>query len=74
MARLYVIRWLGDVFSEPIEDVIHFIQRYRTPLLILSVTIVVFTIWRESRRTGETEISALAHLDEELEPDEETDQ
>jgi len=74
MARLYVIRWLGDVYSEPIEDVIHFIQRYRTPLLIASVTIVVFTIWRESRRTGETEISALAHLDEELEPDEETEQ
>lgn len=71
LARLYVIRWLGDVFSEPIEDVIHFIQRYRTPLLIASVTLVVFTIWREGRRTGKTEISALAHLDDELEPAEE---
>ncbi|MEY2450803.1 MAG: hypothetical protein QOD92_377 [Acidimicrobiaceae bacterium] len=65
IVRLYALRVTGDIFDEPIQRVVEFIRDYRVPLLILSVLLVVFTIWNE-RRQGGTEIEALTHLDEEL--------
>ncbi|MEY2430355.1 MAG: hypothetical protein QOC92_80 [Acidimicrobiaceae bacterium] len=69
ITRLWLIRWVGDIFADPIENVLQFIRDYRMPLLILSVALVVVTIWNE-RRQGESEIEALAHLEEELESEE----
>lgn len=71
IVRLYAIRWLGDVFSAPITDVVDFIQRYRNLLLAASIALVAFTVWRESRGSGESEITALRHLDDELASDQE---
>jgi membrane protein DedA with SNARE-associated domain len=68
IARLYVIRWVGDIFSRPIDSVIHFIQQYRIPLLIGSIVLVAFSIWNE-RRQGGGEIGALAHLEDQLRDD-----
>jgi membrane protein DedA with SNARE-associated domain len=73
ITRLYMIRVVGDIFAEPIDDVIRFIQDYRLPLLVLSVSIVVLTVWNE-RRHGGTEIDALAQLDDELGVEEDEDQ
>ena len=70
VARLYVVRWVGDVFHEPIDDVVHFIQRYSWPLLALSIAFVAFTIVRD-RRKGTGEIEALRDLEHELTGDEE---
>ncbi len=66
LARLYAIRWIGDVFSDPIESILGFIQDYRIPLLVLTVSLVGWTFMREWRR-GSTEVASLAHLDEGLE-------
>jgi membrane protein DedA with SNARE-associated domain len=49
LARLYAIRWLGDAFNAPIDDVLHFIADHRLPLLIASVGLaLVFGLaeWR----------------------------
>jgi membrane protein DedA with SNARE-associated domain len=64
--RLWIIQVIGNVFDKPIDSIISFIQDYRVPILIASVVLVLFTIWNE-RRQGESEIEALAHLEEELE-------
>jgi membrane protein DedA with SNARE-associated domain len=65
IVRLYALRVTGDIFNKPIQRVLEFIRDYRVPLLVLSVLLVLFTIWNE-RRQGGTEIEALTHLDEEL--------
>ncbi|CAN5132533.1 hypothetical protein BH18ACT4_BH18ACT4_03620 [soil metagenome] len=66
IGRLYLIRRVGEAFESPIDGVLDFFQEYRVPLFVLSVVLVVFSIWSERRRKGESEIEALAHLDEEL--------
>lgn len=66
ITRLYMIRVVGDLFAEPIENVIRFIQDYRLPLLVLSVSLVVLTVWNE-RRQGKGELGSLSQLKEELE-------
>ena len=65
IVRLYVLRVTGDIFDEPIQAVVEFIRDYRIPLIILSIAVVVFSIWNE-RRQGGTEIDALTHLDDDL--------
>jgi hypothetical protein len=45
------VSWIGD---------------HRVPLLALSITLVLVSIALEARK-GETEVSSLAHLDDELE-------
>ena len=65
LVRLYVLRVTGDIFDKPIQRVLEFIRDYRLPLIILSVLLVVFSIWNE-RRQGGTEIEALTHLDDDL--------
>ncbi|HEX4822385.1 MAG TPA: hypothetical protein VFV00_19410 [Acidimicrobiales bacterium] len=67
--RLWIIQVLGNIFDKPIDAVLGFIQDYRVPLLVLSVGLVAFTVWNE-RRQGESEISGLRHLEDELESEE----
>jgi membrane protein DedA with SNARE-associated domain len=66
LTRLYLIRRLGEAFESPINDFVHWIGEHRMPLLILTVALVIVSIALEAKR-GETEISSLAHLDDELE-------
>lgn len=71
--RLWIIQVLGNIFDKPIDAVLGFIQDYRIPLLVLSVGLVVFTVWNE-RRQGESEIEGLRHLEDELETEGEPDE
>jgi hypothetical protein len=64
--RLWLVRTFGDAFERPIDDLVSWIGDHRVPLLALSVTLVLVSIALETRK-GETEVSSLAHLDDELE-------
>jgi membrane protein DedA with SNARE-associated domain len=50
LVRLYLIRRLGDAFQAPIDDVLDFFARFRIPLLLLSVAITAFVVWRDVRK------------------------
>jgi membrane protein DedA with SNARE-associated domain len=63
LARLYLIRRLGQTFDEPIQAVLRFFARYRLPLFILSVALVVFILWND-RRHGKDEIGSMLDLAE----------
>ncbi len=65
LARLWLLRWFGDIFSTPLHSVSTFITSHRIPVLAISIVLVGFTIWSERRRGG-GEISELAHIDEEI--------
>lgn len=65
-ARLFVIRWVGDVFKAPLDDVLGFFGEYRVPLFVASVVLLVLSIALEAKK-GETEVTALTNLDDELE-------
>ncbi|MGH9244655.1 MAG: hypothetical protein ACRD29_10130 [Acidimicrobiales bacterium] len=66
ITRLYLVRRVGEAFESPLDSVLDFIARYRVPLLVITVLLVVFSLWNE-RRQGETKVESLAHLDDELE-------
>jgi len=72
VARLYLIRRLGEAFNEPIQSVLHFFARYRLPLFIFSVALTVFILWND-RRQGKDEIGSILDLAEHP-PDEEEPQ
>jgi membrane protein DedA with SNARE-associated domain len=63
LARLYLIRRLGEAFNEPIQAVLRFFARYRLPLFVISVALVVFIIWND-RRHGKDEIGSMLDLAE----------
>jgi membrane protein DedA with SNARE-associated domain len=63
--RLFLIRHLGVVFSDPLSNIRGFISDYQAPLLVLSISLVALSIWNE-RRQGRGELESLAHLDDEL--------
>ena len=65
VARLYVFRRFGEAFQDPIDDFVGWIGDNRLPLLIVSVALGVLSVALEAKR-GETEVTSLAHLDEEL--------
>jgi membrane protein DedA with SNARE-associated domain len=74
VARLYLIRRVGEAFDEPIQAVLRFFARYRLPLFILSVALVLFIVWND-RRSGKDEIGSMLDLaehppDEPAEPSE----
>jgi membrane protein DedA with SNARE-associated domain len=75
LARLYLIRRLGQTFDEPIQSVLRFFGRYRLPLFVISVALVVFIVWKD-RRQGKDEIGSMLELaehppdDPEAEPEE----
>lgn len=64
VARLYVLRIVGDVFANPIDGIQRFITDYRWPLTAVTVALVVYTFWGE-RRQGQGEIAGLEELVEE---------
>jgi membrane protein DedA with SNARE-associated domain len=66
LTRLWLIRLVGEAFESPLDDLVNWIGDHRIPLLIASVALVIASIALEARR-GETEVEALAHLDDELE-------
>ena len=53
ITRLYLIRWLGEAFERPIDDVLDFIARYRVPLLVISISFFAVMMVRELRQSGE---------------------
>jgi membrane protein DedA with SNARE-associated domain len=65
-ARLYLLRVVGDVFDSPIESILDFIKQYRVPLLVITVALVLFSVWNE-HRLGKGEITSLTHLEEDIE-------
>lgn len=60
-ARLYLIRRLGEAFESPIGSVLEFFGRYRWPLFVASVVLVVLIVLHD-RRTQRSEIDALLEL------------
>ena len=64
--RLWLVRVFGKAFESPLDSVVDWIADNRAILLVVTVGLVLVSIALEAR-TGETEISALAHLDDELE-------
>jgi membrane protein DedA with SNARE-associated domain len=61
VARLYLIRRLGEAFNEPIQAVLRFFGQYRLPLFVFSVALMVFIIWND-RRHGKDEIGSMLEL------------
>jgi membrane protein DedA with SNARE-associated domain len=66
ITRLFVIRWLGDVFSKPLDWLRELIGDYASYLLPVTILIVVVMVAREVRR-GASEVQQLSHLEDELE-------
>jgi len=64
-ARLYLIRWLGDAFSRPIDWVLDFVADYRLPLTGVAIAVVVISILGD-RRSGKGDLEAIAKLDTDL--------
>ena len=61
VARLYLIRRLGETFESPIDDVLGFIRDYRTPFLVLSIALAAFFLLSELRGArGLEELEELA--------------
>ena len=67
LVRLYLIRRLGEAFEAPIDDLLGFLAEYRIPLLVLSLVVVAGTSLFEMKR-GDSELDAVLHLDDDLEP------
>lgn len=65
IARLVVLRLVGDLFDSPLDAVRDFIATYRLPLLAVSAAVVALTIWSDRRR-GRGEITDLVRMDEEI--------
>jgi membrane protein DedA with SNARE-associated domain len=63
--RLWLVRQFGNLFDRPINALVGWIDDHRLPLVALSIVMVVVSIALEARR-GETEVTSLAHLDDEL--------
>ena len=63
LVRLYLIRRVGQTFDEPIQAVLRFFARYRLPLFVFSVALVVFIVWND-RRHGKDEIGSMLDLAE----------
>lgn len=66
--RLWLVRVFGRAFESPIDAVVDWIADNRAILLVVTVGLVLVSIAMEAR-TGETEVGSLAHLDDELEAD-----
>jgi membrane protein DedA with SNARE-associated domain len=64
-ARMVLIWWVGDVFSEPLLDVVDFVSRYRWWLTGVTVVIVVASVWRARRRHA-SEIQTVDEVADEL--------
>lgn len=67
-ARLIVLRQLGQTFSGPVDAVVHWIDRTRKPLLVVSIGSVALIVWLQRRRRRDSLVE-LATLDEGLDDD-----
>ena len=63
--RLVLIWWLGDVFSEPLLDVVDFVGRYRLWFTLATIVIVVVSV-RRARRRHESTIETIDEIAEDL--------
>jgi membrane protein DedA with SNARE-associated domain len=74
VARMALIWWIGDVFSEPLLDVVDFIADYRWWFTGLTVLLVAWSVW-QGRRSGTSPIETLEEAEAELEgpPEPETE-
>jgi membrane protein DedA with SNARE-associated domain len=70
--RLWLVRRFGEAFEGPLDDLVGWIGDNRGILLVVSLGLVALSIALEAKG-GETEISALAHLDEEIDEIDEID-
>lgn len=70
IVRLAMIAWLGDIFAEPIDDVLGFIAEYRWYLTGFTVAIVILSSARQAAKGG-GEVAELRELEHELEHPEE---
>lgn len=73
VARLVLIRQLGEVFQSPLQSIVDFIADYRIPILIVSAIGVAWTIFGEFRGEN-TELKTLTHLDALDNPDRSDDE
>lgn len=66
IARLYLIRRLGEAFEAPIDDVLEWIRDYRTPLLVFSIGLFAVVMINELRKqtSGLEELEELAEAAE----------
>lgn len=62
VARLYLIRRLGDAFDQPIDDLLGWIRDHRGPLLVVSILVTLVFAFLELRGGGPgiTELEDLA--------------
>jgi membrane protein DedA with SNARE-associated domain len=65
LIRLVVIRLVGNVLEQPIDELISVIAANRVLVVVLSITVVIGSILWERRR-GRSELGHLASLDEAL--------
>lgn len=63
VGRLLMIQLIGDVFAGPLDSVLGFVARWRVPLLVLTVSLVVVS-WVVELRNGRREIDALHELED----------
>jgi membrane protein DedA with SNARE-associated domain len=63
--RLWLVRRFGEAFESPIDDLVGWIGDNRAILLVISVGLVILSVALEARG-GQTEVSALTHLDDDL--------
>lgn len=61
VARLYVVRQVGERFQSLIQSVIDFIAQYRVPVFIVSAILVAWTLYSEFRGDN-SELQALSDL------------
>ena len=68
VGRVLIMAWIGDTFEGAVSWLLDFIAEYRIPLTIVTVGLVGFTFWRETR-AGTSDIQQLFELEDELETD-----
>lgn len=68
VARVLIMLWIGEKFDGAVTWLLDFIAQYRLPLTVVTVGLVGFTFWRESR-AGTSDIQQLLELEDELERD-----
>ncbi len=60
ITRLIIVWQVGEVFSSPVSGIVEFIGQYRTPIIIVSVIAVAWTVFGEFRGNGE--VTALREI------------
>jgi len=66
IARLVVLRLVGDVFSRPLTSFTGWITDHRLIVFGVMAVLLAFSIISERRAAGESELGQLAHLEDEI--------